>query len=136
MSAFVVDKHHIDVLVSYMLTKRMSYWNGKERVYVTRNNASDIGQILFDQNVRSVNYRYHEQGKPPAYKFKHPLESHSAVQIIKACHCLDYQSCETGDWGETEAWKICEAIISNACHDLPGYDTAQWNMRKRVLEVA
>lgn len=36
MSAFIVSHKHIDALVSAMLDARMSYWDGHNRVYVTR----------------------------------------------------------------------------------------------------
>ena len=58
MSAFIVSHKHIDALVSAMLDARMSYWDGHNRVYVTRANAEETGRILLSENVRSVLYRY------------------------------------------------------------------------------
>jgi hypothetical protein len=97
MSAFIVSHKHIDALISAMLDARMFYWDGHNRVYVTRDNAEEVGRILLEENVRSVLYRYGgrigDRPRPP-------------VQIIKAVHCLDYQSCETEDWETTLAWRI------------------------------
>ena len=136
MSAFIVCKEHIDALVTYMLDERMSYWTGSDRVYVTRNNASETGQILWDENQRSVNYRYNEQDEPEAYQFAHFARSLKPVEIIKAVHCLDYQSCETDDWESTMSWRICQTIISHACHRLPGYEQAEWGIYSSAKKVA
>jgi hypothetical protein len=58
MSAFIVNPKHIDALVSAMLDGHMSYWDGHNRVFVTRHNAEETGRILLEENLRSVNYRY------------------------------------------------------------------------------
>lgn len=58
MSAFIVSHKHINALVSAMLDAQVSYWDGHTRIYVTRHNAEEVGRILLDENVRSVNYRY------------------------------------------------------------------------------
>jgi zincin-like metallopeptidase len=58
MSAFIVSHKHIDTLASAMLDTHMSYWDGHNRVYVTRDNAEEVGRILLEENVRSVLYRY------------------------------------------------------------------------------
>jgi hypothetical protein len=134
MSAFIVNKEHIDALVNYMVTHKVSYWTGSERVNVTRFNAEEVGRILLDENVRSVNHRYcdrtdaDEKNAASDYRFSRSSRSFSPVQIIKAVHCLDYQCCETDDWETTLAHKICQEILSAACHALPGYEQAQWGI--------
>jgi hypothetical protein len=134
MSAFIVNHKHIDALVSAMLDAHMSYWDGHNRVYVTRANAEEIGRILLEENVRSVLYRYggrigdDEKQAAASYCFVYALRSRSPVQIIKAVHCLDYQSCETTDWETTLAWRICQALLSNTTSRLPGYEAAAWEI--------
>jgi hypothetical protein len=134
MSAFIVNKEHIDALVNYMVAHKVSYWTGNDRVNVTRFNAEEVGRILLDENVRSVNHRYRdecssdEKNESSNYRFTPSSRYFSPVQIIKAVHCLDYQSCETDDWETTLAYKICQAILSAACRNLPGYDQAQWGV--------
>jgi hypothetical protein len=131
MSAFIVNKEHIDALITFMVEKRVSYWNEatRERVNVTRFNATETGQILWDENFRSVNYRYHEDEKPEVYRFTYRLDRVPPVQIIKAVHCLDYQSCETDDWETTLAHRVLDAILSAACRSLPGYEEAYWGIK-------
>jgi hypothetical protein len=134
MSAFIVSHAHINALVSAMLDARMSYWTGQDRVYVTRANAEEVGRILLAENVRSVTHRYggrlddDEQNAAALYRFAYAGRPRSPVQLIKAVHCLDYQSCETEDWESSIAWRICQAILANATTKLPGYETAAWEI--------
>jgi hypothetical protein len=117
-----------------MLDGRMSYWDGSNRVYVTRDNAEEVGRILLEENVRSVNYRYggrigdDEKNAAALYCFTYAARPLSPVQLIKAVHCLDYQSCETEDWETTQAWRICQAVLSAATGRLPGYEAAAWEI--------
>lgn len=133
MSAFVVTTAHIDALVRYAVDKHVSYTSAVGRTTIDKDNASEIGQKLLDENVRSVNYRYHEKDTPESYTFKHvkhvvPLP---AVNILKAIDCLDYQSCETPDWRESEAFAILRVIKDVAIRNLPGYDAAPWGIYPR-----
>jgi hypothetical protein len=113
---------------------RVSYWNGTDRIDVTAHNAEEVGRILMDENVRSVGHRYNdridndEKSAGAAYKFKRFSTPLTAVEAIKACHCLDYQSCETENWEGTIAWRILQAVLSAATHKLPGYDKAPWGV--------
>jgi hypothetical protein len=129
MSAYVVETAHIDALVTYAVANQISYTSSVGRTTISLLNADEIGQKLLDENVRSVNYRYRETDAAERYTFKHVMPL-PAVNIIKACHCLDYQSCETPDWQETEAFAILQAIKEAATYKLPGYDAAPWGIRE------
>lgn len=130
MSAFIVNETHIDALVTYAVNKRASYWDeiNQTRVDITTFNADRIGQILHDENVRSVNYRYAETDKSDEYRWHFYTKPLSAAQVIKACDCLDYQSCETPDWEESTAWRILQEIKSTAMRHIPGYESAEWEI--------
>ena len=134
MSAFIVNQNHINALVSAMLDGHMSYWDGHNRVFVTRHNAEETGRILLAENVRSVNYRYRgeidddEKNAAASYRFTQFTRRLSPVQLIKAVHCLDYQSSENEDWENSIAWRICQIIIFHATTQLPGYDNARWEI--------
>lgn len=134
MSAFIVTDNHIHALVGYAIRHDVSYRVNGNRVAITENNADEIGQILVDENYRSVHQRYAERTKgyfgdaESGYKFKRqPLPD--AVTMIKAVHCFEYQACETDDWEKSIAHSICEAIIDAAIRKLPGYDAAPWGIR-------
>ena len=133
MSAFIVTDTHVNALVTYAVDKRLSYFDGKNRNNILAHNAEEVGRILMDENVRSVCHRYNEasaeeKSAGASYKFERFETPLTPVEAIKACHCLEYQSCETDDWEGTIAWRILQAIISHASHNLPGYDKAPWGI--------
>ena len=141
MSAFIVDDLHINAIVTYAVDKQLTYWNAgaREHVHVTNLNAEAIGRILMDENVRSYCARYSDAsdddksaGAAYAYKvFPIPL---TAAEIIKACNCLEYQSCETDDWEASLAWRILQNVKAKAVHDLPGYESAPWEITENSID--
>lgn len=142
MSAYIVSDHHINTLVSWATGRHGNdavryYWGNRSRD-VRHEGAKRIASVLYSQNVRSVNFLYDDKEDPNTFVFKHvPFVLDLApVQIIKACHCLAYQSCETSDWQETEAYAILKAIESAAVHSLPGYDDADWELRQPIKQAA
>jgi len=131
MSAFIVSDKHIDAIVSFAIDRRASYYwkTSQSRTDINKENASEIGQKLLDENFRSVNHRYRESDKPSVYKFKRPAARFEAVDILKAIDSLDYQSCETDDWSESEAWSILGGIKDCAIRNLPGYENSNgWSL--------
>lgn len=131
MSAYLVDYKTIQALVQFAARPEYGspasyYWNG-ERFLIT--DESQIGQILWSENNRSVNYRYDEQKPNPNYKHTHSYRlTPPPLHIIKLCDCLDYQSCETPDWNTTEAHAVLQYIRERAIHELPGYEDAPWGV--------
>jgi hypothetical protein len=131
MSAFVVNKSHIDVLVWYAMRPNgfhgpTSYWwNGETHMITDRD---QVGNLLLAENVRSVNARYDDHEPVPTYSYRMPTRAYSEVEVIKACDCLKYQSCETDDYRETEAYAALNAIREKAIHALAGYDDADWEI--------
>lgn len=84
MSAWIVSKEHIDVMVKAALEGpsdnegNMLYLNGtrwddfywyvdNEKRPLTAANADEIGDMLVRENVRSVNHRYSYAGRIPYY---------------------------------------------------------------------
>jgi hypothetical protein len=139
MSAFIVADCHIDGLITFAIDAKVSYWNGTTRISITTQNATEVGQILLDQNVRSVGYRYNdridaaEKNASASYAFSRffglpvaPLQK--AITVLKSCPCFDYQACETDDYRTTLAHQIIDAIRGAAICALPGYDNAPWGL--------
>lgn len=130
MSAFVVGNKHISAMLQAAERNRYAgdgpayRWNGTYHYF--RGHLQEIGQKLVDENYRSVNYRYDEDKKPHIFKKQSYMPNISAVQIIKACACYNYQTCETPDWRETEAYAIVQALRERAIDMLPDYDEAEW----------
>lgn len=94
----------------------------------------DIGQILLDQNVRSVQARYpnypvHNQ----RYSYR-PVPVHALRPdwVVQSCHCLRYQSCETRDYRETLAYHITQAIREDAIQAM--VEAAPWGVTDEDLK--
>ena len=128
MSAFLVNDYHINVLANWAVMYRGSpfyfTWLGR---FCKADNVFYVADVLFAQNLRSVNARYgtSDGRKPKLERFMPDL---SPVQVIQATHCLMYQSCETNDWFETEAYAICQAIVERATRKVQGYENAEWEL--------
>lgn len=131
MSAFIVHPAHIDALVTFAIKARASYYFANDRHYITDHTAQQIGRTLMAENVASVAYRYRDSddmGETEAYRFHFFQNGLTPVEVIKAAHCLAYQSCEHPGWEASEANAILEAIKDAACHKLAGYDAAPWGI--------
>lgn len=141
MSAFVVDKRHIDVLVraaiSYDYHGRLYYYHNGSSKEVNHQNADEVGQMLWNANVASVLYRYpHDSleslpGRVDSpwlvpYSYDFQTTAITAVEVLKAIACFDYQSCEHPDYEASEAHSFCQALQHHAINALPGYDEAPW----------
>lgn len=135
MSAFLVSPFHINALVTWAglargTMQRSYYWQGRRRYFA--GDLDRVASVLFAEHVRSVNRRYRQAD--PAHGFAFRPEHAAAlrlspVAVIKACHCLAYQSCETDDWEDTEAFAILRGIEDCAVRALPGYELAAWELK-------
>ena len=137
MSAYVVNQEHISAMLQaatprYPGDGHNYRWQGVSRSF--GGHAQEIGQILLDENYRSVNYRYSEDDKPPRF-VNHPARSCSAVELIKLIHCYQYQACESPDWEQTEAYAIAAYLEGAAVRKLPGYEDAMWEFDPGAVRV-
>lgn len=139
MSAYIVSHNLIDVLLTFASDTKASYYVEATqcRVDITRVNATEVGRILLTENERSIYSRYTDcspgsDNRPgtigedaQTYDFKRWPSAISAVSVLKACSCFDYQACETDDYEQTLAHTIIDAIRRSAIRKVPGYDDAQ-----------
>lgn len=155
MSAFVVDQEHLNVLIWAGLssrfgspTRRVLSWPipdptaypdsvetgpGYHYRRLTRDTAEIVGQILLDQNLRSVNYLYTDD-EINIYLHRAPQHTTwTAVEILSAIACYEYQACETTDWPQTEAYNICQALQEHMIASLPAYSEAPWEITRSTL---
>lgn len=87
MSAWIVNKPHIDALVQALIEYRL----------IGPSHATEIGRDLWAENHKSVNYRYGEAEKAPEYKFE-GVEAHVDPAVIaRNIRCYWYQTCEHPD---------------------------------------
>lgn len=137
MSAFVVNKSHINAMVQAASHARLGWYHDKQFRQVNSDNIDAVGQMLLDENVKSVGYRYEDSqltnlpGMADA-EYLIPFQSHfvykrlKPVELIKIITCYEYQSCEHPEWHTSEAKVFCESLKSDAISNLPGYDEAPW----------
>ncbi len=149
MSAFVVSKEHINAMVTAGLRKSygssLSFYHEDKRHELTDQTADTIGQMLLDENVKSVMYRYDDSevtdlpGKISAewvipFKYRYTYGCPTGVETIKNVQCYKYQSCEHPEWEPSMAKAFCEALIHKQFDRLPGYEDAPWGWDKPITE--
>ncbi len=143
MSAYIVDLSTIHAIVTFAVGGRRRVGSCRsitdEHVYVSSADYTpdQIGQALLHENFLSVNYRYREDEETTVYTFKPIYDGYvevgkkrllKPIDIIKLCHCLEYQSCEHPSWQQSFAKDFLDRVVSAALHELPGYDTAPWGL--------
>jgi len=90
--------------------------------------ATFYATLLQSENVRSVNHRYNESDAAEPITVPHRAKILvNAIDILKMCDCLEYQSCETADWEQSAAFELLELIRRAAIRALPGYEKAPWD---------
>lgn len=133
MSAFVVSKPHIDFLATAAHELGMHMDEHGDLLSQTK-----LGQIWWDENERSVAYRYNDETiTAERYTYRRNtagMDVKSAkwlCQVLKAIACLEYQSCETDDWEKTTACKLLMDLrsrtIAHLTHNL--HRDLAWEIR-------
>ncbi len=96
-----------------------------------------LGELIWTENERSVEARYPSDHAsmlsvdyclgytytPVPIKFRL-----TAAQAFSAVACLEYQSCESDDWTDSESWRFLDALKSSLIGVLPGYADASWEV--------
>lgn len=142
MSAFVVSEATVSAIVG---------WYGVNRVreglpQLTLNEMQELGDVLMKENYRSVNYRYSEESRALPFEmksifFRKPI---AEIAVFASIHCLNYQSCETPDWEQTDACKLLRhieklvidafptrlrhAALEGFIRDLPEWEGVPWGI--------
>jgi len=122
-----------------------------------------LGQLLWKENHRSVNYRYNEQRRTP--RFHHDStrrirEPHrvwpegtwtyteygtirEAVRdphlVYKQASCYRYQTCERDDWEQSQAYHIVDKLMITLCQATgltadQMTETPEWEKRPWYVE--
>lgn len=136
MSSWVLDRDHISgMLQATHLTREGAYvYFDGEAYYIKQGGDLSVpGQILMDETYRQVNGRYDSEDKAPKF-FVVPVKHLEPVQIIKLINCWRYQSCDLDDYKDTHAWAIATALRDAAISGLPGYDEADWEYIKEMVQ--
>jgi len=116
-------------------------WQTPDRLMLREINPTDLGRLLMAENVRSVMHRYddtapddlpgpNDQRGVFAYAYR-PIPHTRADWTVSACHCWQYQTCETPDHAVTLAWRVVEAIERHAVSVLT--ENAPWEITEETL---
>lgn len=135
MSAFIVNDNHISALVRWACRDNLRYYRRNTAGVGVAGDEQRIAQLLLDENIKSVNHRYNEATEQ-AIVYDAFATDLLPIQVIKACHCLAYQSCEHDGWETSEAKCILDSIEAAAVRRLPGYDDAEWEVQPKQVEPA
>ncbi len=157
MSAWIVSKTHIDLLVTAGLQFADTYplswasdhpeddsarWGSMVRL--TSDTADRIGRMLWAENLASVAYRYDydEDGERPGpegfvdadvdrYEFQEVPGTLDPVVVLSSIACYEYQSAQHEAWPRSQALRFCKALQSASISKLPGYAEAPWGFDDR-----
>ena len=142
MSVFLVNENHINTIVSYFITpvtdnKLQVKVNGQWKAISLEDGSADaLAKVLWDENAQSVANRYNEKIELKEYKFQFFPEVHraySAGEIAKALDCLEYQSCESEGFSQSEAREIILAMRKHLLREIyqQESDEYDWEITSR-----
>lgn len=138
MSAWIVSKEHIDVLVRAL----------GERELVGGLSPDEIGRDLWLENVRSIHARYPDTAEKDDdypgpvgfrrawaedYRYTPPTVELTLDGLLKQVRCFDYQTCEHSGWGASPAYTWTTALEealerAGASAHSEAYDKAPWGV--------
>lgn len=152
MSAYIESKGHIDALVSLAgwgpegrpmdPGHAWSLYYGNPSKTAPRDGgpgASALGQMLVNENITSVQYRYRGEAvdtlpepidKTSLLDYQYaPGRPLTTVEGLVALDGYEYQSCEHPGWVSSEAYAFVNALRSRLIGYLPGYSEADtWSI--------
>ena len=143
MSAYLVEDEHVKQLAAFICCddrsriEHLAAYHGCGFRYDSSKGfiqpedlATHFANILLRENYRSLRARYDDAEIPHRVKVTLGEVMRAtqipAVNVLHSVACFEYQACESDDWDQTDAYKICEQIRREAIRRLPGYDDAPW----------
>lgn len=127
MSAWFLSKLNIDLIVqgAIQIGLRAYLPPANEPQTITEENASALGRMLWEENARSVAFRYRNDGNDSAANYEMAREYVyakrrppgdvdqilSGVALLKLTQCLNYQACECSDYQQSNAALALNAMI-------------------------
>lgn len=136
MSAYIVSDETITAIVQGLQRKDFSNSLADPNTgnaYHPRTNPQKVGQVLLNQNYRSVNCRYEDDENPHKFSMKYKTNEHgyrddyTLGEMYGSVRCYMYQACETPDWiGSDIYFEMCrlkddlaEKMIAKLGEEMP-----------------
>lgn len=159
MSAYTVTENHIIYLVAAALSRRINRgphgrfsWVQVRYPGDVTHRIIDAGEMetvaafaseLWQENVRSVNYRYPNDPAPVELFTITPHDiddmlhawEFDPVQVLKAIDCLEYQSCEHPEWETSSACSFLNRLRRESIAALRGYSDAAWGAPETYTQM-
>jgi len=159
MSAYIVDKVHIDLMVSAAMDTNkgqssyaFSYYNpfgidnARRRHEVNLDTADQIGRMLLTENIRSVAFRYNDTDidnlpgpidatRPEDYVW---VDHHIKLDPAEVAHligCYEYQTCEHDEWHTSDAQAFCHTLREEVLGNLPGRADSPWGWSQSDIDA-
>lgn len=99
MSAWIVHENHINAMV----------WFAIDNDLIGNETPDKFGQMLWDENYKSVNARYNEKDKAPKFEYHPPVKVPASPEAYAAIFgCYDYQTCEHDGYKKSRAFKFVD----------------------------
>jgi hypothetical protein len=158
VSAFIVSKEHLDLLVRLAFggprpEPHSSRWKPPSWLIEHRTTPDELGKLLLAENVASVSYRYPNAradelpgARPPywlvseagegGYAYRRQPYVLTAVEGLKALACYAYQSCEHPEWNDSPAHAFCRSLEKVLIAALPRIDNTPWEWDSSRIETA
>ena len=129
MSAFICSDKHINSIVRFACKNNIAvYYGNPTRRWAVPGEEQKTSVALHTENVNSVNYRYQSSHPVDGIQYDPFVSDLRPIEVIKACDCLAYQSCEHAEWDTSLANALLKEIQRKAVTLLPGYESARWEI--------
>lgn len=128
MSAFIVNDNTINAVLGFADKYDLDNFDCSD--------LSALGQLLVDENYRSVNHRYDENNTPHTFVYaRYTVPATAALQHLS---CIEYQLCEPKDWETTLAFRLCARLRKNMVARLLSELGAEyaWDAPPSAAEIA
>jgi hypothetical protein len=120
MSAYLADQNHIEYLASGIDIGRNNLRAYASKWIEEGEDIDALGQMLYDENQRSVNYRYKDSEESPAFASMGRRYNYDPLQMLNSIACYEYQSCEHPEWEQSKAKNYCNHLRSHIIHLMTG----------------
>ena len=116
MSAFLVSDNHLHAICSFASGLKCKGYGLPSH--------GDLFALFKNANLIALKDRYGDEFVPAKARVK--LVAVPAVEVVKACHSLEYQCSDWSNWNGSPEEKALAAICKAAVMALPGYEEAAW----------
>lgn len=124
MSAYQCSNTHIATIVHAADRDFQFYHDGRWN----KPTRQELGQMLTDENDKSVCARYREEAHGYVYTDEPTTYHDSPIAVLKLINGYDYQACEHDGWETSAAKAAISALRNDLIRKLPGYEDAPWSI--------